>query len=118
MLYTLQSGGHGGELPMGMIYLPIFTEFLPKEYAQKLERQYLEKKMKWVNAEQRGEGDVLAETRKKNAVMFVNDKNFMRLKKKGEKMSYIMFKMGSEWTTSECEDIYQLTKLLGEGVLT
>jgi len=44
MLYNLQEKGKGGELPMGNIYLPIFTQILSKEDSEKLEKDYLKKK--------------------------------------------------------------------------
>lgn len=117
MLYNLQSKGHEAELPMGNIYLPIFTQFLPKDYAVELERQYLAKKMDWVKGEMRGEGDVLAEIRKKSAEAFVRDKNFLQIKKKKERLAYIQLKLGSEWTSKECEDVLLLTSLLEQGVI-
>jgi hypothetical protein len=117
MLYNLQEKGKGGELPMGCLFLPIFTAFLPKDFAEKLEKQYLEKKKIWVKMEMRGENDVLAELRKKSAESFVRDKIFIQIKKKKEKLTYIMNKMGSEWTSHECEDILNLASLLQQGFL-
>lgn len=115
MLYNLQ--GNQAETPMGIIYLPIFTEFLPKEISIPLEKEYLAKKMDWVMLEQRGQGDVLAEVRKKSAENFMRDESYIGLKKKAEKLSYITYKMGSEWTSRECEDIYQLTELIKQGII-
>lgn len=117
MLYNLQEKGHGGSVPLGNIFLPIFTAFLPKEYADDLEQKYLEKKRAWIRQEMRGENDLLAEIRKKSAENFMRDKNFLAIKKKNEKLSYIVYKMGSEWTTKECEDILQLTKLLEQHLI-
>jgi hypothetical protein len=117
MLYNLQSGGHQAELPMGNVYLPIFTNFLPKDYAVELERQYLVKKMEWVRGEQRGEGDVLAEVRKKSAENFMRDKNFLQIKKRKERLAFITNKLGSEWTSKECEDILTLTSLLEQELI-
>jgi hypothetical protein len=117
MLYNLQEKGKGGELPMGNIYLPIFTAFLPKEYAQEIEKEYMDKKMNWVKGEMRGEGDVLYEIKKKSAESFCRDKKFLGLTKKNERMSYISYKLGSEWTKGECDEIFQLTKLLQAGAL-
>lgn len=116
MLYNLQEGSHGGSLPMGMVYLPIFTELLPKEYAEKLEKEYLEKKNEWVNAERRGEGNALAEIKKKTAEAFCHDEQFLGIKKKKERMTYISQKLGGEWTTKEFEEILNLTELIKQGV--
>jgi len=117
MIYNLQEKGKGGELPMGNVYLPIFTEILPKDEADILEKAYLKKKKEWVIQEQRGEGDVLAEIRKKSAETFLHDKKFLSLEKKAEKLTYISQKMGSEWTSKEIEDIYQIINLLTKKVL-
>jgi hypothetical protein len=117
MLYNLQAGGKQSELPMGNLYIPIFNVFLPKNYAEELNKAYLKKKNAWVLDEQRGQGDVLAELRKKSAENFVRDKKFLQIKKKKERMAYIQQKMGSEWTSKECEDILTLTSLLEQGLL-
>ena len=117
MLYNLQEKGAGAGLPLGCLFLPIFTIFAPKEYAQNLEKEYLQRKNTWVMAEQRGSGDVLAELRRKSAEAFMKDKKYLSLTKVAEKMSFISFKMGSEWTVSEIRDIYQLTKLIEQGVI-
>jgi hypothetical protein len=117
MLYNLQEKGTGAGLPLGCVYFPIFTAFAPKEYALNLERAYIEKKKSWISSEQRGTGDVLAELRKKSAEAFCNDKKYLSLTKVAEKMSYISFRLGSEWTTSEIRDVYQLTKLIEKGMI-
>jgi hypothetical protein len=116
MLYNLQAGGRGGESPMGCLYLPIFTSLLPKPYAEKLEKDYLAKKNAWVMQEQRGEGDILAEMRKRLAEDFIRDKTFLSITKKNERLAYIELKLGSEWTTSECKSILLITQLINQGV--
>ncbi len=117
MLYNLSEKGKGGEMPMGMIYLPIFTEVLKKDYADKLEKEYLAKKNAWVKQEMRGEGDVLAEIKKTSAKGFIKDDNFLDLKSKGLRITYINQKMGSEWTKTEIEEIESITRLLRQGSL-
>lgn len=117
MLYNLQERGKGGELPLGNVYLPIFTAFLPKDYAEELEKDYIAKKKNWIRGEMRGEGDVLFEIKKKSAENFCRDKKFADLKKKDEKMTYIGLKLGSEWTKGEINEIYQITKLIQNGVI-
>jgi hypothetical protein len=118
MLYNLQERGKGGELPMGCVYLPIFTTFLPEPFASQLEKQYLEKKMKWVQMEQRGEGDVLYEIKKKSAIGFSKDKKYLEIKSKDQKTAYISLKMGSEYTKGEIDEIFQLTRLLEKGIIS
>ncbi len=117
MLYNLMEKGKGGELPLGNVYLPIFTAILPKAEADTLEQAYLKKKMKWVEAEQRGEGDVLADLKRKTAKAFSKDKNFLGLKSKRERITYITQVLGSEWTKSEIDEIESITKLLSSGFL-
>lgn len=116
MLYNLQAGGKQSELPMGNLYIPIFNVFLPKDYAEELNKAYLEKKNAWVLNEQRGSGDVLYEIKKKSAESFVRDKQFLQITKKNEKETYIAMKLGSEWTKSEISEIFQITKLLEQGI--
>lgn len=117
MLYNLEERGRGGELPMGNVYLPIFTSVLPEDYAGKLEKDYLEKKNTWVKQEMRGEGDVLAEIKKNSAESFMRDSKFLQLKTKRMRLAYITQKMGSEWTRSEVEEIETITRLINEGFL-
>jgi len=114
MLYNLQESAK--LIPVGNLYIPIFTALLPEDYAKPLEKAYLKKKMEWVGREQRGEGDILAEIRKKSAREFMEDKQFLSLKKKNEKWTYISQKLGSEFTKSEIDEIFQVTKLLEQGI--
>jgi hypothetical protein len=116
MLYNLQEGGKGGTLPLGCVYIPIFTEFAPKPYSTDLEKQYMEKKRELVRCEMRGEGDILAEIKKNSARTFLQDKQFMALTKKAELKTFISAKLGSEWTKGECEEIYQLTEMMKRGI--
>lgn len=116
MLYNLQEKASGG-LPMGILYLPIFTKLLENEYGEWLEEKYLEKKNKWVDMERRGEGDVLETLKKKTAINFTHDPKYMELKRKKDRINYIRIKMGSEWTNQEIEVIEGYTKLLREGMI-
>ena len=117
MLYNLQERGKGGELPMGCVYLPIFTTFLPEPFASQLEKDYLAKKNAWVRQEMRGEGDVLYEIKKKSALQLAKDKKYLEVKTKDQKVAYISLKLGSEFTKGEVDEIFQLTKLLEKGII-
>jgi hypothetical protein len=114
ILYNLQESAK--LIPVGNIYMPIFTAFVPKDYAEPLEQAYLKKKLEWVSNEREGRGDVLAEIRRKSAEHFIRDKQFLELKKKNEKMTYISQKLGSEFTKGEIDEIYNITKLLERGI--
>lgn len=114
MLYNLQESK--SEMPLGTIYLPIFTTFLPKEYSNILEKKYLDKKKEWIQKEQRAESDIFAELRKKSAENFVKNEQYLNLKKKSEKITYISQILGSEWTKGEVEDVYNITQLLIKGI--
>jgi hypothetical protein len=116
MLYNLQEKGRGGELPMGNIYLPIFTSFLPKDYAEQLEKEYLKRKHEWVGAEMRGEKDVLSRLKKQLAQNFVKDKQFLSIRTQKDRLTYIRTRLGSEWTLGESSEILSLTKLIEEGI--
>lgn len=117
MLYNLQEGDRGGSKPMGMCYIPIFTKLLPKEISDKLEKEYEEKKDEWIEKEQRGEGDVLYKIKKNSAKVFADDEKFLGLSKKDEKLAYIGVKLGSEWTRTEINEIYNLANLYIQGAL-
>lgn len=116
MLYNLQEKGSGGSMPLGMIYLPIVSALLPKEFADEYNEAYESKKDNWIEKERMGEGDVLYDLKKRTAENFLRDEQFLSLKKKKEKLTYISMKLGSEWTSSECEEILSLANLLEQGI--
>lgn len=116
MLYNLQEGGKGGTLPLGNVYLPIFTSFLPQSYAKELEDAYLKRKNQWVDAERRGEGDVLSLLKRKAAEQFLKDDQFRGIKKKAQRFVYIQQRLGSEYTHGECEQILEIADMLKEGI--
>jgi hypothetical protein len=115
MIYNLSESSRTG-LPLGMIYLPIFTNLLPEKFAKVLENKYLTKKKEWISAEMRGENDVVGLIHKKTAESLMRDDQFLGLKKKNERKIYIQQKLGSEWTGSEIEAVLQLTNMLRNGV--
>lgn len=115
MIYNLTESTKTG-LPLGMIYLPIFTSLLPEKYAKILEGKYIKKKREWVNLEMRGEADAIAIIHKKTAESFMRDDQFLGLKKKNERKSYIQQKLGSEWSVGEIETVLQLTNMMRNGV--
>lgn len=117
MLYNLQEKGSGGSLPLGNLYMPIFTKLADNEYGRWLEEKYLERKNAWVDMERRGEGDVLETLKKKTAVNFTHDPKYRELKTKKDKINYITVKMGSEWTRGEIEMIEGYAKLLIDGMI-
>ena len=117
MLYNLQERGSGGSLPLGNIYLPIFTELMKNEYGRWLEKKYLERKNQWIDMERQGEGDVLEGLKKKTAMSFAHDKKFLELKKKRDRLTYISVKLGSEWTKNEIESIENIAKLIQQGYI-
>jgi hypothetical protein len=116
MLYNLQEGGKGGTLPLGMIYLPIPSVILPEELFKKFDGEYQSKKDNWIQDERRGKTDVMGELKRKTAQNFMNDDQFLTLKKKDEKLTYIRMKLGAEWTVGETLEIYNITKLYSQGI--
>lgn len=116
MLYNLQEKGKGGETPMGNVYLPIFTSFLPKEYAEQLEKEYLKRKHEWVGNEMRADADVLSRLKKQLAENFVKDKQFLSIRTQKDRITYIRTKLGSEWTLGETSEILSLTRLMEDGI--
>ena len=115
MLFNLQEKSKGGVLPMGMVYIPIFTKVFPESYTKSLREEYIKIKDSWVKNEIMGSSDVLAEMRLKIAKKFSNDSEYLELNKQ-EKISYLSMKLGSEWTKSEVDDIYSLTKIIEKGI--
>lgn len=116
MIYNLQESKNTN-LPLGMMYFPIFTALIPKDYADEIEKPYMEKKIAWVGLEMRGNSDTLAVLRKNLAGNFMRDKKYLAIKGKDAKISYISYKLGSEWTTGEIKDIFELTKLMQQGAI-
>jgi len=116
MLYNLQEKGGGGTLPLGMVYLPIVSALLPKELSDEYNKEYEAKKDGWIAKEILGEGDVLYDLKKRTAESFLRDEQFLKLKKKKERMTYVSMKLGSEWTTKECEEVLSLANLLSQGI--
>lgn len=116
MLYNLQEGGKGGSLPLGMIYLPIPVVILPEEYFKKFDFEYQKKKDVWIQEERTGKTDVMGELKRGQAKSFMNDEQYLRLKKKDEKLTYIRLKLGAEWTVGESLEIYNITKLYSQGI--
>lgn len=114
MLYNLQESAK--LIPVGNLYLPIFTALLPKSYAEPLEKAYLERKKAWIELERTGQNDELAHLRRKYARDFMKDKQFLKIDKKNEQQSYIKSVMGSGFTSGEIDDIFQLTKLFRQGI--
>jgi hypothetical protein len=117
VLYNTQEN-KSSALPLGVLYFPIFTALVPKEYADSIEKPYMEKKKKWVQNEMRGNSDTLAVLRKNLAGNFMRDNKYLEIKSKDSKISYISYKLGSEWTTGEVKDIYELTKLMQQGAIS
>lgn len=116
MLYNLQEKGSGGSLPLGMVYLPIVSALLPEEIADEYNSEYEAKKDKWIEQEILGNNDVMYDLKKKTADMFLRDEQFLKLRKKNEKLTYVSMKLGSEWTTGEIKEILGIIGLLEQGV--
>ena len=115
LLYNLQDKSSGG-LPMGMLYLPTFTELMKNEYGKWLEKKYLERKHEWVDMEREGTMDVTSKLKKACAKNFVKDKQFLSIKSQKDKLVYIRTRLGSEWTLGETSEILSLTKMMGNGI--
>jgi len=115
MLYNLQESASTTK-PMGMIYIPIFTKMLPLEIGEPLNKEYLAKKMEWVNKEMTTGQNLLGEMKKRLALILSKDPKFLDLKKK-ERIAYATMKLGSEYTKSETEEICILASLFQQGVI-
>lgn len=116
MLYDLQQGERGTIRPLGMVYMPIFTNLLRGDLGLELEKLYLAKKNAWVQQEMTSNTDVLGEIKRGSAKNFLKDPNFQKLTKKSERKVYISSKLGSEFTKGECEEVFTLTEILGRGI--
>ena len=113
MLYNLQESSSGGSLPLGMIYLPHFSDILKN--GEQLWKDYSEKKQAWVNAEQKGESDSLMNDLFAIAEKIHNYPKFKLLKGANQKKTFIQTAMGSEVTKGEISTIYEMIKLLENG---
>lgn len=115
MLYDLQESKMGTR-PLGMIYLPIYDNFLPQEFAEKLKKDYLKIKDEWIEKEVMNENDVMGELKLDTAKMFIGDKEYDKLKTKDEKITYISMVLGAEWTVGEKKEVFTLTEMLKRGI--
>lgn len=111
MMYDLREGGRTTP-PMAMVYLPHFADVIP--YGPKLEREYLAKKLTWVEKEQLGEGDIIAIQKIEKAEKYAQDPTFQELKMK-DRLVYVSTKEGSEITKAEVEDIVRIARFKLEG---
>jgi hypothetical protein len=114
MLYNLQAGSDSQGKPLGILYIPIFTAFLP--YAKPLEIAYLKRKDAWIENEQHESGDILYSLKRKTAENILKNKQFQALVKKKERIMFIAQKLGSSWSQKEIEEIETITSMLGRGV--
>jgi hypothetical protein len=114
MLYNMQENSNS-HLPMGMVYIPIFTEVLP--YWQEIEQAYLMKKREWIQKEETGNSDILAELKKRQALIFSRNPKFRNVEHKKDKLTFISVTLGSEWTKNECEEILSMTELISQGAI-
>jgi len=119
MLYNLQESSKIGGLPLGMVYLPPFTE-LPELFVdvEEFERQYMARKMAWVAKEQSSTRDVMYKEKMKIAKKFANDPKFNQLRTRPDRILYISVELGSEYTKNDCEEIERLAKKIVEGFWT
>lgn len=115
MLYNLQSSQSTGS-PLGMVYIPFYRNLVPESYWKPLEMAYDKKKDEWIVKERMGEGDVLGEMKKKCAKDFLIDSEFLQIKRKSQRLTYIKTKLGSEWTTNECKEILDIISIMGNGI--
>lgn len=116
LLYNLQESSKGNVVPLGVVYIPIFSKFLT--YGKELEKEYAEKKQSWVNEEQHGERDMLFRTRIMQAIEFTQSPVFSSLKKGKERKVWASAQLGSEFTSGEVEEIVTMASMLVEGKLT
>jgi hypothetical protein len=112
MLYNLQEGEKGGIKPMGMVYIPIITKLVPEIYSKPLVDAYDKKKDEWILKEQRGEGDVLYQIKRKTAEHFARDEKYKQIKKKDERIAFISMSLGSEWARGEILEVFNITNLI------
>jgi hypothetical protein len=117
MLYNFQESSTN-HLPIGMVYLPIFTAV---PYLKNFEKDYLAKKEDWIEnekkQEQRAEGDILLELFRKTARKFASDTVYNQIKEKQKRIIYLELQLGSEWTQREIEKIEITTELMRDGMI-
>jgi hypothetical protein len=112
MLYNLQEGEKGGIKPLGMVYIPIISKLVPEKYSKPLIEAYDNKKDEWILREQKGEGDVLYQIKRKTAEHFARDEKYKSIKKKDEKIAYISLSLGSEWARGEILEVFNIANLI------
>ena len=113
MLYNLQESSAGGALPLGMVYIPHFADYLKN--GKQLWKDYSAKKQAWVDEEQHGTSDVMLENMFKVGQRLTNSEIFKQIRKSSEKKVFIATALGSEVTKGEIEQIFRLTSLIQQG---
>lgn len=113
MLYNLQESSTGGSLPLGMLYIPHFADYL--DNGKELWQQYSDKKQKWVNEEMSGTADATMENMFKLAEKLTKNKHFSNLKKANEMEAFISTAVGSEMTRGEVKQLLTLCRLIRNG---
>jgi hypothetical protein len=115
MLYNLMESRGSHYIPCGMIFIPHFADILM--YGERLEKEYLLKKQRWVECEQNSTSDVLQDVKLRTALGLAKDKNLQGIQKKQERFVYISQKLGSEYTTNEVKEIQIMVDLVSRGLL-
>lgn len=113
MLYNLQESSAGGSLPLGMVYIPHFADYLKN--GKELLEAYNNKKQDWVNQEQFGTSDSLQESMFRMAERLSKSEAFSKLTKSKDKETFIATALGSEATRGEITQLLSLTRLLAQG---
>ena len=107
MLYNLQES-KSVNFPLGMVYIPLIWDILPKEESDRLNREYLSKKLDWVKLEQISEEDVFNSDRFKLAYELSKDETFKSIKGFKNKLPYVRTQCTSSTTNNEIDDIMRL----------
>jgi len=117
MLYNLQESDKRG-LPLGMVYIPLIWDILPKEEALTLENEYMSRKLKWVEQEQISEEDVFTSDRFKLASELAKDQTFINIKGLKNKLPYVRTQYSSNMTNGELDEVMRIAIQIQRGVIS
>jgi len=115
LLYNLQERAVGTYVPYGLVTYPLFMDTVP--YGEQFNKEYMQKKLSWVNQEQKSEGTIMHDIQLRMAKYLMQQQDFMAVKKKRERMILAKKYLADEFTEQEKGDIVSMVYMLEAGTL-
>jgi hypothetical protein len=115
LMYNLAERGVGTYVPYGLVSLPIFKDIF--DYGDELDEAYHEKKLEWVEQEQKSEGSIMRDIQLNMAKELLKHPEIVRATKRKERFILAMGFLPDDYTSQEKEIIIQMTFMLESSLL-